>query len=193
MTSILSERKDEDVDVLRLLSDTQNLALGTAIGVGVQMTRRLRCTRTMTRQSYELNSLNITDSANATHSHSLNITHSYEQHSLKHSLKNDYTKNAINNSNQFHFSHSLQPILYWKNAVQQGLKFTIKPNIIYRGTAASCVNLGVLTGLHLKQGARFRKRLRAVRTDPCPQQKRLWQDFWVVQCLVRHVVSWNSS
>ena len=38
MTSILSERKDEDVDVLRLLSDTQNLALGTAIGVGVQMT-----------------------------------------------------------------------------------------------------------------------------------------------------------
>ena len=38
MTSILSERKDEDVDVLRLLSDTQNLALGTGIGVGVQMT-----------------------------------------------------------------------------------------------------------------------------------------------------------
>jgi len=66
-------------DILRNLSEAQNLALGTAVGVGVQTV--------------------------------------------------------------------LQPILYWKNATQQGLAFTLKPNIIYRGTLASCCNLGVLCGL----------------------------------------------
>lgn len=98
MTSILNEGKDEDVDVLRLLSDTQNLALGTAIGVGVQMT--------------------------------------------------------------------LQPILYWKNAVQQGLKFTVQPSIIYRGTAASCMNLGVLTGLQFLSAGAIQKTITGGKDRP---------------------------
>lgn len=40
-----------------------------------------------------------------------------------------------------------QPMLYWKNAVQQKLKFTLNPKIVYRGLGASITNMGVLTGL----------------------------------------------
>jgi len=40
-----------------------------------------------------------------------------------------------------------QPMLYWKNAVQQNLKFTLNPKIVYRGLGASVTNMGVLTGL----------------------------------------------
>lgn len=41
----------------------------------------------------------------------------------------------------------LQPILYWKNASQQGLPFTLKPSYLYRGLAMSVTNMAVLTGL----------------------------------------------
>jgi len=34
----------------------------------------------------------------------------------------------------------LQPTLYWKNAMQQGLKFTINPRLLYRGLSASLAN-----------------------------------------------------
>ena len=104
MTSILSERKDEDVDVLRLLSDTQNLALGTAIGVGVQMTYVDTMHSNDDSLSYELNSLNITDSCER---NSLNSTHSYEQHSLKHSLKTTTLKNAITTTQINFISHTV--------------------------------------------------------------------------------------
>lgn len=32
---------------------------------------------------------------------------------------------------------ALQPTLYWKNAAQQGLPFTVKPSVIYRGLGAA--------------------------------------------------------
>lgn len=41
----------------------------------------------------------------------------------------------------------LQPILYWKNASQQGLPFTLKPSYLYRGLAMSVTNMAVLTGV----------------------------------------------
>merc|ERR550525_500520 len=44
----------------------------------------------------------------------------------------------------------LQPMLYWKNAAQQGLPFTMNPKILYRGTAASAGNLAVLTGIQFQ-------------------------------------------
>ena len=34
----------------------------------------------------------------------------------------------------------LQPTIYWKNASQQGLPFTINPKIVYRGMAAGLAN-----------------------------------------------------
>jgi len=40
-----------------------------------------------------------------------------------------------------------QPMLYWKNAVQQNLKFTLNPKVVYRGLGASITNMAVLTGL----------------------------------------------
>eukprot|EP01126_Amoeba_proteus_P013206 TRINITY_DN1555_c0_g1_i18.p1 TRINITY_DN1555_c0_g1~~TRINITY_DN1555_c0_g1_i18.p1 ORF type:complete len:108 (-),score=23.54 TRINITY_DN1555_c0_g1_i18:46-369(-) len=40
-----------------------------------------------------------------------------------------------------------QPILYWKNASQQKLKWTINPRFLYRGLAMSVTNMAVLTGL----------------------------------------------
>jgi len=40
-----------------------------------------------------------------------------------------------------------QPMLYWKNAVQQNLKFTLNPKIVYRGLGVSVTNMAVLTGL----------------------------------------------
>lgn len=41
----------------------------------------------------------------------------------------------------------LQPILYLKNASQQGLPFTLNPALLYRGLGVSCINMGILTGL----------------------------------------------
>jgi len=41
----------------------------------------------------------------------------------------------------------LQPILYCKNTVQQGLKITIDPRVMYRGLSVSILNMGVATGL----------------------------------------------
>jgi hypothetical protein len=34
----------------------------------------------------------------------------------------------------------LQPTLYWKNAAQQGLPFTMNPKLVYRGIGASLIN-----------------------------------------------------
>ncbi|KAJ8604972.1 hypothetical protein CTAYLR_006904 [Chrysophaeum taylorii] len=41
----------------------------------------------------------------------------------------------------------LQPILYWKNAAQQKLPFTLNPRLLYRGLSTSVANMAVLTGL----------------------------------------------
>ncbi|KAJ1446145.1 mitochondrial carrier domain-containing protein [Pelagophyceae sp. CCMP2097] len=41
----------------------------------------------------------------------------------------------------------LQPILYWKNAAQQNMPFTLNPKFLYRGLSTSIVNMSVLTGL----------------------------------------------
>eukprot|EP00633_Aureoumbra_lagunensis_P002789 CAMPEP_0197294322 /NCGR_PEP_ID=MMETSP0890-20130614/32041_1 /TAXON_ID=44058 ORGANISM="Aureoumbra lagunensis, Strain CCMP1510" /NCGR_SAMPLE_ID=MMETSP0890 /ASSEMBLY_ACC=CAM_ASM_000533 /LENGTH=264 /DNA_ID=CAMNT_0042769673 /DNA_START=103 /DNA_END=897 /DNA_ORIENTATION=+ len=42
---------------------------------------------------------------------------------------------------------SLQPILYWKNAAQQHLPFTLDPRKLYRGLLTSVANMAILTGL----------------------------------------------
>ena len=42
---------------------------------------------------------------------------------------------------------SLQPILYWKNASQQGMPFTINPRYLYRGLSTSVANMAILTGM----------------------------------------------
>lgn len=34
----------------------------------------------------------------------------------------------------------MQPTIYWKNAAQQGLPFTMNPSVVYRGIGASLVN-----------------------------------------------------
>jgi len=41
----------------------------------------------------------------------------------------------------------MQPILFCKNASQQGSKFSLNPRVLYRGATVSMVNMGVLTGL----------------------------------------------
>ena len=41
----------------------------------------------------------------------------------------------------------LQPMLYCKNATQQGLSFTINPRVLYRGLSTSILNMSILTGL----------------------------------------------
>mmetsp|Transcript_83209 Transcript_83209/g.101963 ORF Transcript_83209/g.101963 Transcript_83209/m.101963 type:complete len:284 (+) Transcript_83209:853-1704(+) len=40
-----------------------------------------------------------------------------------------------------------QPQLYWKNASQQGLPFTLNPRYLYRGLFASMANMATLTGI----------------------------------------------
>ena len=40
-----------------------------------------------------------------------------------------------------------QPMLYWKNAAQQGLPFTLNPRIVYRGLVASISNMAALTAI----------------------------------------------
>ena len=42
---------------------------------------------------------------------------------------------------------ALQPILYWKNATQQGLPLSLNPRMLYRGLSTSVVNMATLTGL----------------------------------------------
>ncbi len=41
----------------------------------------------------------------------------------------------------------LQPMLYCKNATQQGLPLTANPRVLYRGAAVSATNMAVLTGI----------------------------------------------
>ena len=43
----------------------------------------------------------------------------------------------------------LQPMLYWKNAMQQNIKFTLNPFFLYRGVNASIINMSVLTGMQI--------------------------------------------
>ena len=40
-----------------------------------------------------------------------------------------------------------QPMLYWKNAAQQGLPFTLNPKLMYRGLLASISNMAALTAI----------------------------------------------
>lgn len=40
-----------------------------------------------------------------------------------------------------------QPMIYWKNATQQNMPFTMKPEILYRGLGASVANMATLTGI----------------------------------------------
>jgi hypothetical protein len=40
----------------------------------------------------------------------------------------------------------LQPMLYCKNATQQGLPLTLNPRILYRGVGMSIINMSVITG-----------------------------------------------
>ena len=41
----------------------------------------------------------------------------------------------------------LQPMLYLKNATQQGLPFTANPRVLYRGALVSALDMAVLTGI----------------------------------------------
>ena len=41
----------------------------------------------------------------------------------------------------------LQPMLYCKNAVQQGLPLTLNPMVLYRGVSVSIINMSILTGV----------------------------------------------
>jgi len=41
----------------------------------------------------------------------------------------------------------LQPMLYCKNAAQQGLPLTLNPAVLYRGISMSVVNMSILTGV----------------------------------------------
>ena len=41
----------------------------------------------------------------------------------------------------------LQPMLYCKNASQQGLPFTLNPSVLYRGLGMSVINMSILTGV----------------------------------------------
>jgi hypothetical protein len=41
----------------------------------------------------------------------------------------------------------LQPMLYCKNATQQGLKLSLDPRVLYRGIGMSVTNMSILTGL----------------------------------------------
>ena len=40
-----------------------------------------------------------------------------------------------------------QPLIYWKNAHQQHLPFTLNPKYLYRGLLASIANYAALTGI----------------------------------------------
>ena len=42
-----------------------------------------------------------------------------------------------------------QPLLYWKNAAQQKMPFTLNPALLYRGLGASITNMAVLTGMQV--------------------------------------------
>mmetsp|Transcript_16552 Transcript_16552/g.21211 ORF Transcript_16552/g.21211 Transcript_16552/m.21211 type:complete len:115 (-) Transcript_16552:237-581(-) len=41
----------------------------------------------------------------------------------------------------------LQPMLYCKNATQQGLPFSLDPRVLYRGLAVSIEKMSIVTGI----------------------------------------------
>mmetsp|Transcript_11433 Transcript_11433/g.23999 ORF Transcript_11433/g.23999 Transcript_11433/m.23999 type:complete len:277 (+) Transcript_11433:90-920(+) len=54
-----------------------------------------------------------------------------------------------------------QPMLYCKNAVQQGLPFTMDPRVLYRGVTMSAMNMGGLTGLQFYLSGFIQKQITA--------------------------------
>eukprot|EP00940_MAST-03C_sp_MAST-3C-sp2_P002839 g2839.t1 len=52
-----------------------------------------------------------------------------------------------------------QPQLYWKNAKQQGLPFTLNPSLLYRGVGMSALNMGGVTGLQFVFSGMLQKRI----------------------------------
>lgn len=51
----------------------------------------------------------------------------------------------------------VQPLLYFKNTTQQGLRFELSPRVWYRGTFVSCCCMGSLTGLQFLTSGYFQK------------------------------------
>jgi len=51
----------------------------------------------------------------------------------------------------------MQPTIYWKNAAQQGLPFTVNPNMVYRGMGASLANEMGQMGLQFGMTGYLRK------------------------------------
>lgn len=41
----------------------------------------------------------------------------------------------------------VQPLVFWKTSVQQGVPFTMNPKIVMRGTSSSCSSMAALTGI----------------------------------------------
>mmetsp|Transcript_33451 Transcript_33451/g.73189 ORF Transcript_33451/g.73189 Transcript_33451/m.73189 type:complete len:277 (-) Transcript_33451:144-974(-) len=54
---------------------------------------------------------------------------------------------------------AVQPFVYSKNALQQGMPLTANPRILYRGTLASCCNMASLTGQQFLASGYFQKLL----------------------------------
>jgi solute carrier family 25 (mitochondrial carnitine/acylcarnitine transporter), member 20/29 len=58
------------------------------------------------------------------------------------------------------------PLLSWKNTVQQGLPISLNPQIVYRGLAMACLNLGGTTGVQFGTTGYFQKMLAGAGASP---------------------------
>eukprot|EP01147_Barroeca_monosierra_P000448 gene448-3784_t len=66
----------------------------------------------------------------------------------------------------------MQPTVYYKNASQQQLPFTLQPNILYRGVGASVINMAILTGLQFPLTSMAKNVV--TRESNCGEQRKLY-------------------
>eukprot|EP00941_MAST-03F_sp_MAST-3F-sp1_P000214 g214.t1 len=62
----------------------------------------------------------------------------------------------------------VQPMVYWKNATQQGLPYTLNPRILYRGLGVSASSQGFITGIQFLSTSVARRLLTAGNDEKRP-------------------------
>lgn len=71
----------------------------------------------------------------------------------------------------------MQSLNYWKNASQQGLPFTANPRLLYRGYAANCINIAVVTGFQFMANGAVKKAIAGGADRPLTSSETLQAGF----------------
>jgi len=71
----------------------------------------------------------------------------------------------------------LQPMLYCKNATQQGLPLSVNPRLLYRGVSMSIINMSIITGAQFPLTGLCSKLVSGGASRPLSSAEKIWAGF----------------